>query len=415
MNNNARPCRIAINAQLQRGQMGGIETAVTETIHALGKLSEASGADDEYLIVGPGEDFEWLQPFLCGNQQLVRGILPSDRRPDASPLDAAGGTDFFATLDCDAVHFPFQAYAHCNVPTIYSPHDLQHLHFPQFFNAAQLSFRAAIHELAYRESNTVVVATRWVARDVIAHYRLPAEKVQVITWAPPVLGGSDVSSATLAAVREKFDLRRPFALYPAATWEHKNHLRVLEAVQQLRAEGKSPIQLICTGQQTPHYKQIETRRRQLGLEDAVKFLGRVPGEELRALYRLARFVFIPTLFEAASAPLFEAWREGVPVACADVTSLPEQAGDAALLFDSASTGAIAQAFHRMQTDDGLRDLLLANGQRRLGAFSWDKTARAYRAVYRRATGRALDEEEHALLAAMNGRGTQASDGGSELK
>ena len=120
-------------------------------------------------------------------------------------------------------------------------------------------------------------------------------------------------------------------------------------------------------------------------------------EELRAIYKLSKFVIVPSLFEAASAPVFEAWYEGVPVACSTVTSLPEQAGDAALLFDPYSVDAIANTVRRMATDERLRRELTHKGRRRLMDFSWERTAKAYRAVYRLAAKRPLTEEDRWLL------------------
>jgi glycosyltransferase involved in cell wall biosynthesis len=120
-------------------------------------------------------------------------------------------------------------------------------------------------------------------------------------------------------------------------------------------------------------------------------------EEVRAIYRLSEFVLVPTLFEAASGPVFEAWYEGIPVACSTVTSLPEQAGDAALLFDPYSVDAIADAVLRMATDERLRQELKRKGTRRLLDFSWERTAKAYRAVYRRVANRPLTEQDRQLL------------------
>jgi len=118
---------------------------------------------------------------------------------------------------------------------------------------------------------------------------------------------------------------------------------------------------------------------------------------LRTLYKLAQFVVIPTLFEAASGPLFEAWQESTPATCSNVTSFPEQAGEAALLFDPFSTENIAEAVEKMATDSGLREKLRQNGIRRLKDFSWERTAKAYRAIYRRAAQRPLTDEDRWLL------------------
>ena len=94
----------------------------------------------------------------------------------------------------------------------------------------------------------------------------------------------------------------------------------------------------------------------------------------------------------------EAWSEGTPVTCSAVTSIPEQAGDAALLFDPTSVDAIAEAVEKLATDQPLQERLVKLGFERLKQFDWKMTAKAYRAVYRRAAGHPLTEEDHWILA-----------------
>ena len=95
--------------------------------------------------------------------------------------------------------------------------------------------------------------------------------------------------------------------------------------------------------------------------------------------------------------MFESWLEATPLACSTATILPEQAGDAALLFDPYSIPAIADAICRMATDSNLRAELVRRGQQRLQDFTWERTAKAYRAVYRRAARRFLTEEDRWIL------------------
>ena len=243
----------------------------------------------------------------------------------------------------------------------------------------------------------VVVASEFVKRDVVERYHIDPRKVQVIPWAPPPLPESPTAE-DFSTLRRKYGLsERPFALYPAMTWEHKNHVRLLDALALLRDRDGLEPRFVFTGYKTDFWPRVECRMNELGLGGQVNFLGMVPREELSALYRAAQFVFIPTLFEAASAPLYEAWQHGTPVACSSVTSLPEQAAGAALLFDPFDVETIARALARMATEEGLRDELRWQGTRRLGDFSLERTAKAYRAVYRRAAGQRLDEEDRQLL------------------
>lgn len=432
------------------GPSGGTVTV----LRALASLAELDGAE-EYVFVGPHDDPEWLRPLLPPGKQIVRG--PKVMSPLASKVDSlesvkqrigslrpvarevkrflrtatvtaaladsaiqfapAARRSFFQSLGCDVVHFPFQAFEMCGVPSIFNPHDLQHLHLPEFFTPEEILDRERVYPAACRAAHTVVVASQFVKRDVVERYRIESEKVQVIPWAPPPLPivRQETDGRGLRALRQRYELGDgPFALYPAMTWEHKNHLRLLEAVAQLRDRRSLHVRLICTGYKTEFWPIIEKKLHELGLNEVVKFPGLVPISDLNALYHEALFVFVPTLFEAASAPVFESWQHDVPVACSRVTSLPEQVADAALLFDPLSVDQIAAALQRLTDDVNLREDLRKRGTRRLKDFSLERTAKAYRAVYRRAAGLRLIEEDRWLLGEATkqqiGSGTRVAQG-----
>jgi glycosyltransferase involved in cell wall biosynthesis len=136
----------------------------------------------------------------------------------------------------------------------------------------------------------------------------------------------------------------------------------------------------------------------LRLEEQVFFLGFVSPEQMQALYARCRLVAIPTQFEAASGPLWEAFRAGAAAACSRVTSLPDQAGDAALFFNPEDATEIAEALRRLWIDDRLRATLIARGRRRVAPFTWERSARIFRAHYRRLARRPLTDADRELLA-----------------
>ncbi|MDT5270943.1 MAG: hypothetical protein QOH49_3129 [Acidobacteriota bacterium] len=425
--------KVAINAQLNPdGGSGGIVTV----LRALAALTRLEDGPEEYVFIGPHDSSEWLRSILPPGQTIVPGPAPVEWSVDrlepykralgplrpaargirriinATVQTAESGVsgltsfkasappppkNFYEGLGCDVIHFPFQSYEPCGLPTIYNPHDLQHLHHPGFFTPSEIARRESLYPAACHAAHIVVVASEFVKRDVVEHYRIEPRKIQVIPWAPPPLP-EPLNIEDFSTIRRKYGLSdRPFALYPAMTWEHKNHLRLLEALARLRDRDGLELRFVFTGYKTDFWPCIERRVDELGLGAQVDFLGLVPREELSALYRAAQFVFVPTLFEAASAPLFEAWQHGAPVACSSVTSLPEQAAGAALLFDPFEVAGIARALARMATEEGLREELKHWGERRLNDFCLERTAKAYRAVYRQAAGHRLCEEDRRLL------------------
>lgn len=388
------------------------------------KLAE----DEEYVFIGHRSGSEWLKPLLNEQQTLVtaphpepqhkpnqlenlkrflgplRPLVRSVKNIVAPPpvaemnIGIAASSGFYESLNCDVIHFPYQDFVNCRMPAIFNPHDLQHLHYPQFFTPEEIKRREVVYPAACHAAHTVVVASQFVKQDVMEKYGVKADKIQVIPWSPPEIALNDFTDEEGRVLFKKYDCPpHPFILYPAMSWEHKNHIRLLEAIALLRERDGLKINLVCTGHKNDFYPVIENRLRELNLEGQVKFTGIVEYAELSIFYRLAKFVIVPTLFEAASAPLFEAWQHGAPVACSAVTSLPEQAADAALLFDPFSVDEIANAIKTMASDETLRAEHRTRGYERLQNFDVERTAKAYRAVYRKAAGRILNEEDRHLL------------------
>jgi glycosyltransferase involved in cell wall biosynthesis len=414
--------RIAINAQIPTGSgAGGIET-VLRVLTSLGWLD----GDEEYVLIGHWSDSDWLKPLLSERQTIVRAPRPEQNKPNRTenlkrlleplrPL-ARGikrfvvsqppkvqmsvplSDGFYENLNCDVVHFPYQDYVHCRVPTVYNPHDLQHLHYPEFFAAEEIQRREIVYPAACRAAHTVVVASQFVKQDVMQRYGTVADKIQVIPWSPPEIELNEFTEKDVSSLFEEYECPpRPFILYPAMTWEHKNHVRLLEAVHLLREREGLKVNVLCTGHKNSFYPRIEQRLRELKLQEQVKFIGVVEYKELSLFYRQAQFVIIPTLFEAASGPLFEAWQHGVAVTCSSVTSLPEQAAGAAFFFNPFSIEEIANAVKTLASDETLRAEFRSRGFRRLQNFDIERTARAYRAVYRRTAGVVLSDEDRHLL------------------
>jgi glycosyltransferase involved in cell wall biosynthesis len=188
-----------------------------------------------------------------------------------------------------------------------------------------------------------------------------------------------------------------FLLYPAQTWPHKNHLRLLEAVATLRDRGLI-VHLICTGRLTDNYEAIRRFVERSSLAGQVQFRGYVASGELERLYQSATALVFPSRFEGWGFPLVEAFASALPVASSNATVLPEVAGGAALLFDPENVGEIAGAIARIWTDAALRRSLIAKGLERAGSLSWDRAARTFRALYRSVVGRELTDEDRVLLA-----------------
>ena len=409
--------RIAISISVTPGVSGGIAQSTQGLVSSLGQLD---GPEEYVLIANTPDQADWIRQYRGPGQQIL--IKPKRQSPNGSvikqalwpalnavryvigrlspprkwpELDVSNG--FYESTGCDVLHFPTQTFTLCALPTIFNPHDLQHFHYPQFFTPLELvgrdMFRAACHF-----SNMVVVGSEWIKQDVIRQFGVSGDKVQVIPWAPPTAQYPQIGPAQVEETKRRLGLPESYALYPAVTWPHKNHLRLLDALAKLRDDRGLVVNLVCTGAKyESHWPKIEQRMRELRLESQVRFLGFLSESDLRAVYRLARFLVLPTLFEADSCPIHEAWSEGVPVASSNQSALPDQIADAGLLFDAKDISAISNAIQEMWDDVRLRRELIERGYRRVRDFDWTRTAKAYRAVYRSVAGVTLNEEDRWLL------------------
>lgn len=407
--------RICIDARLVDGVPGGVQQTLIGLASGLSSLPDGT---EEYLFLAYRGASEWLAPFLGGPcallpiepppprprwRRAVRAVVPrmtlervhlalAARRP--IPVPPSDGTVEAARID--VMHFALQNGFSTAIPSIYVPHDLQHRHHPEFFSLYELRWRETIYRCLAHQAAQVVALTRWGKQDIIEGLGIPPERVRVIGWAPVLHAYEHVEDRSLDATRVRLRLATDYAFYPAQTFRHKNHVRLIEALGVLRRRGLR-VPLVCCGRRGDAFPAAVRRIRRLGLEDQVRFLGFVSPAEMQALYHFSRLVVFPSLFEGFGMPVQEAFLAGVPVACSSTTSLPEIAGDAAIMFDPYSVDAIADAIARVWTDRTLASGLVERGRRIVANRSWPDVARTYRALYRLVDGQALTEADQALL------------------
>lgn len=254
--------------------------------------------------------------------------------------------------DIEIIHTPMQSLIKKpNVKCITTLHDVQELHFPEFFTSAQRAHRAVHYKKAIDYADAVIVSYNHIKNDIEKYFEKPKNQVHTVLLNMEDLWFSKIKNRNFN-ILDKYKLPSKFLLYPASSWEHKNHLNLIKAIKNLNIPE---IHLICTGHPTEHYKmKIEPFIKQQGLEDKVNFLGIVTDEELFELYHNCRAVVIPTLYEAGSFPLMESILMGVPVICSNVTSLPETIGDGRFIFNPLNTEDIADKIEKIWSDDFFR-------------------------------------------------------------
>jgi glycosyltransferase involved in cell wall biosynthesis len=232
--------------------------------------------------------------------------------------------------------------------------------------------------------------------DVLA---LPREKVMVIPRDSRRMS-EPLGDAESARLLKRLGVTAPFALFPAQTFTHKNHVRLLEALALLRDRDGLVVPLVCSGRKyDPHWAPIGEALETLKLGGQVHFVGGVSDEELTALCQSARMMVFPSRFEGLGLPILEAMQFDLPIAASNASCLPEVVGAAGLLFDPDDASAIAEAVKRLWTDEALRARLVSAGRVQRAAMSWDEAALAYVAAYRHVAGRPLTADQRRRLEA----------------
>jgi glycosyltransferase involved in cell wall biosynthesis len=169
----------------------------------------------------------------------------------------------------------------------------------------------------------------------------------------------------------------------------KNLLRLLEAYQEVRKWSQSWRLVIVGARNYWKSSPVAQKVKDLGLEGQVKFTGYIPDEDLPALYNGADLFCFPSLYEGFGLPVLEAMACGTPVVTANSSSLPEVAGEAALLVDPYIVTELAAAMRRVLEDPALAEDLRQKGLERVKQFTWEKTARETIAVYEKVLGEKL--------------------------
>ncbi|NNM55445.1 MAG: glycosyltransferase family 4 protein [Spirochaetales bacterium] len=252
------------------------------------------------------------------------------------------------------------------IPFVFTLHDLQEKHLPGFFDGKNRLGRHLENGALLTNCRGVLCESRFVRDDILKFFpKTVAEKIHVLPVPP--FQTKDTPADLDLQIPAKFG-GKPYLFYPAQFWAHKNHLRLFEALKIVRQEFPQ-LRLVCTGGHLYEFDRVQQKARDLDLENAVSFPGYVDKETLVQLYRQAEMLVMPTLFESVSIPIYEAFSLGVPVCSSNVTALPEQVGDAGLLFDPYQPKDIAEKILRLMRDPSAGQKLVEKGRERMQGFT----------------------------------------------
>jgi glycosyltransferase involved in cell wall biosynthesis len=353
------------------GETGGAEVYARRLLPALRK------AEPELRLTlfmgGPAANEDWgegvkVAPLRFDPRSRIRRVLA-----EQTLLPRA-----VRNVEADLLHNVFNtAPAVRTVPQVTTIHDLVFKRYPETHGLLAKGVEILV-PLAARRSERVLTDSEASKTDIVRFLEVSADKVDVAPLGPGI--PEDVAGPPPHEIRRRFELGdSPLVLSVLAKRPHKNAARLIEAFAQV-PEGI----LVMPGYSTGYEDELRSSIDAAGLGGRVRLLGWVDDATLDGLYRAADCFVFPSLAEGFGLPVLEAMLRGVPVACSNATSLPEVAGDAALLFDPLDVDAIAVSVRRILEDRELAERLRAAGLERARRFSWKETARQTLGCYRKA-------------------------------
>jgi len=364
--------RIALDARLLYYQQAGIAQYTQRLLTALAELDH----QNDYLVLQSRKD----RRRMVGAPNFRRHPLwtPPHHRLEQLTLPLE-----LAPLRLDVLHSPdFIPPLRRNCRAVITVHDLAFLLFPGLLTAESQRYYGQIRR-AVHSAEAIIAVSESTKRDLIAHTAAPAAKITVVYEAAGPAFRPVTDAAALAAVRQKYGLPEEFVLFVGTIEPRKNLATLLKAWSKIRISNfEFRNSLVIAGKQGWLYEETIAQARELGT--AVQFIGGVLPEDLPALYSAARLFVLPSVYEGFGLPVLEAMACGTPVVCSQASSLPEVAGDAALLVEPHDVDGLAAALQRALSDEALRRQMIERGLAQAARFSWEKAARETLAVYRAA-------------------------------
>ncbi len=391
---NERVGSVRIGVQLlslRPGAIGGVESYVHRVLRA---MLPQLGQDRLVLFLRPEAAEAEFWRAVCADPR-VESVVEDPARHYGDGYER-WNLGLIAAARLDAIFFPLSFFYPRPLPIPVAMHigDIQHEYFPENFTEEQLAWRRERIPQSIRLAGAVITDSEFSAQCIRECYSSGKERSQtglhkgLRIHVVPLAGFSEeqVHREPLGRGWEHDCGGRPFILYPAGDWPHKNHETLLRALRLMADRGR-PEQLVLTTMVEASGSELRRRIDELGLADRVHCLGCVPTERLIRLYRAARLMAFPSLFEGFGQPLVEAMQLDCPVVASRAGAVVEVAGGAAVHCEN-EAGAWAEAMIRVAEDAGLRRRLINAGGGRAAEFDWTRCAAEHLRVLRGIAGQA---------------------------
>jgi glycosyltransferase involved in cell wall biosynthesis len=364
----------------------GIGTYIRSLVHALATLDPVN----QYTLVSALADVRTLSGLPANFRSAVYS------RTDSDALDHVAFPFFLQGLSPDLVHIPLNRVPLLMFrPYVVTIHDMAHLLYSEGGSGFYMHLRRYRFRRGLERAARVVAVSDATKRDVENLMGVRPNRIRRVYNAPDP-GFLQPNRASGAGERqlimERYQIGYPYLLYAGNIRAHKNVPRLVEAFAVVRGQlAAHPVykdlRLVIIGDTISQYPAVRQAVIKSRVEQMVRFLGFVPFETLRCFYESAAAFVFPSRYEGFGLPPLEAMACGTPVVTANVSSLPEVVGDAAVLVNPANVFDIARGIRDVLLDETLRTELIRRGLEQASRFSWERTARQMLEIYQEAAAK----------------------------
>ena len=348
--------------KLYPGKIGGAEQYVRNIISVMGNKEGIE------LTLFLNETALGL--FENENPERIRCVCVPYQIPRASCLYEYYIAKYgLQVLFCPLFYIPYES---CSIPIVTSILDIQYEYYPEYFTSDLLQYRRDETKKALINSAAIITISEFSKKTMLDKLGADGEKIYVTYLNSDSSFDDKVNAEKNKEMKKK--LPEHYFFYPANGWAHKNHKRLIDAYKILKEKHDTKCKLVLTGNAFNDKNGLMSCIRENKLESDVITLGYIDQKDMPYVFVNAEMLVFPSLFEGFGIPLVEAMRMGTPIACSDCGSIPEIAGDAAIMFNALDAADMAEKIHRLEADIELQEELREKGYQRARIFSWKKSA-----------------------------------------
>jgi len=259
-----------------------------------------------------------------------------------------------------------------NIKTLIVMHDLNFVHYPHFNGFwTRIYYRIFFPRFA-RKATKIATVSNYSKQDISTYYNINPNKI-CVAYNGTSEDFFEINEVEKEAVRNKISQGIPYFVFVGTVSKRKNIARILQSFETFRNDGHN-AKLVFAGRKKYWDNEMKSIYRNMKFQNDIVFTGFIPTETMNKILSSAYALLYPSIFEGFGIPIVEAFACGVPVITSNTSSMPEVAGDAALLVNPICTKEIYNAMVKIYTNPDFANELIYKGKERLKLFSWDKSA-----------------------------------------